>query len=215
MGLNVADNTHTVSERVGSYSGTHELRRRYIEMAIEYLKSQKEPEKSYAPKKRKLDDESQPNNVATPDTECKEDEGEENGEDEEEEEDDEDGEYNSVEESAARAIKLLQSWITFQNIRISLFPTPINYESISENVTEDMVRWKLAGLLHFVNCSDCEGAWTYGQCIDILDFFNAMIAFKKKDTYDSEREKWEFDHMVALRDVYQYAIDNKGYVIRC
>ena len=71
----------------------------------------------------------------------------------------------------------------------------------------------MVGLMHFVNCSDCEGAWTYGQCIDILDFFNVMIDFKNNQ--GSEKEEWDFTHMKELRDIYKYAVEHKGYVIRC
>jgi hypothetical protein len=196
MGLDIADNTNKVSEKVGSYSRVHELRRYYIELAIEYLKSQKNPVKSSLPKNENNSNDSQPK-------------------DDEDDEDDGNEDYDSVEMSTARVIKILQHWITFPFIHFSLLPQTVNYRNISGDVTEDMIRWRMTGLMHFVNCSDSDGAWTYGQCIDILDFFNAIIDFKKGDTRDSEQEKWNFDHMIALRDVYTYAVENKGYVIRC
>ena len=216
MGLDIADNTRAVSKRVGSYSGVHRLRRYYIELAIEYLKSQTNSIENLTPKKKKRLQDSFTQGVKTENTtKCKEkekDSDETKGYDSEDDCEDENEEYNSVESSTARTINILQNWIQFPSTHISLSQS-VNYRNISGDVTEDMVRWKLAGLLHFVDCSDCEGAWTYGQCIDILDFFNVMIDFKSSQGL--EDKNWDFKHMKELRDIYKYAVEHKGYVIRC
>ena len=213
MGLDIADNTRAVNKRVGSYSGVHRLRRYYIELAIEYLKSQTNSIENLTPKKEKRLQDSFTQDVKTENTTmCKEKEKEKDS-DETKGYDSEDEEYNSVELSTARAINILQNWIQFPSTHISLLSQSVNYRNISGDVTEDMIRWKMVGLMHFVNCSDCEGAWTYGQCIDILDFFNVMIDFKNNQ--GSEKEEWDFTHMKELRDIYKYAVEHKGYVIRC
>ena len=181
MGLDIADNTFSISERVGSYSGVHLLRRNYIEMTLNYLKSQTDPSHNPSLTQRKSsesDDREKENNS------------------------DDDDEINSVEMSAKRVICILHGWITVSGV---------NYKNMGGHLTEDMVKWKLAGLMHFVNCSDCEGVWSNGQCLDILEFFNMMIEFRKMKKLNEE----ETNHMEALRDVYKYAVDHKGFVVRC
>jgi hypothetical protein len=226
MGLDIADNTHTIQERVGSYSGVHILRAKYIKLAIAYLESQ---HITLSPKRKASSELSDPQdklpksdthveNTPTKQEDTKEpteDEDENESEEDEENDSDEDKEDDS-EESRLRLIQILKSWITFRGTNThDILDNPVNYKWISGDISNEIHRWKMAGLVHFVNCSDCEGVWTLGQCMDILEFYQHIIPFKESHTVDPKNDKFDLEHLKALANVFEYAINNKGYVIRC
>lgn len=230
MGLDIADNTHAVSERVGSYSGTHSLRARYIELAIAYLESvaddtddtQDNPKRktvtdlsSSTPKSSKSGDGGPDDDGGEKDGDGDDDGGPDNdgddGGDDEEEKETPEGRLSSLND----IIKTLTSWVECPQLRMDPFATPVNYRSISGDVSTAMHRWKMTGLMHFVNCSDCEGVWTHGQCIDIHEFFQVVIPFKKAIHNSKDTENvYALEHMGTLDSVFEYAVKNNGWVIR-
>lgn len=227
MGLDIADNTHAVSERVGSYSGTHSLRARYIELAIAYLQSEKKKvqdklrleeektkDKDNSSSKRKAET----SESACPNSKSAKTDGDEEEDCEEEchgSGDDEEECLEGTVESIDRLIKTLTSWVEFPQNNMDIFATSVNYRAISGDVSDSMHQWNMTGLLHFVNCSDCEEVWSYGQCLDIHEFFQVVIPFKKA-THDSTTEDvFALEHMEILDGVFEYAVKNNGWVIRC
>ena len=192
MGLSIVDHTNTVSAQVGAYSSVHSLRSSYILWAIEYLKKQI-PENPSQPHSPQVTSDAVDSLATLADVK---------------DESDSEDETLVIIESAHDLIRHLEGWLTY---------SCINYDHIHGNVTEDMVRWNMTGLMHFVNCSDCEGSWSYGQCVDIVDFYNILIPFKEQhltSTSDTS-DKWHVEHMKALRDVFVFAVERRGHVIRC
>lgn len=187
MGLDICDDTHYKYARVGSYSGVQWSRKRLIELTIEYLNIKLQEFKKKSTQEEK-----------TITTDKKNGDMQENC-DLEDDCDIEDLEY---------LIQLLQTWIVPDAGGPIIF-TVINYHKIRGNITESMVKWNITGLVHFVNCSDCRGAWSFGQVCDIVQFFDMMIQFAKSKNY-----KDDYDFMEDLNNVFNYAKINRGYVIR-
>jgi hypothetical protein len=224
MGLDIADNTRSLYERVGSYSGVQWLRKCLIELTIEYLKYQLDVlkrnrmQKMDSPEKEKETVEKEKETVEKEKETVEKDEqdidvdgaGEvEEETDEFEEEADEYDQDVAIEEDVKRLIQLLETWVVpFPGGAI--FLQVVRYDRIRGNITEEMVKFNVAGLVHFVNCSDCDGAWSFGQVCDIVEFFNTLIQFASdKKEHDNMRER-----MTSLNSVFMYAKENNGYVIR-
>lgn len=97
-----------------------------------------------------------------------------------------------MEESLDELIAVLQNWYDADTW-------------IPGDITQDIHRWHMTGLLHFINCYDDSGVWSLGQCMDIVDFFGAII--RSNVTSDNTL-------LSNLKHVFQYAVDHNGYVSR-
>ena len=124
-------------------------------------------------------------------------------EDTDDKNEDEEEDYDGV---VKDTIKTLESWIAQSTRETLLESDNIDYRKIPSDTDEGLCHCKLAGVQHFVNSSDCDGVWSHGECCDILQMLETLW-----DTIDADSK----EHWQNLRRVFQTAVDNKGYVIKC
>lgn len=111
-----------------------------------------------------------------------------------------------------KVFDILQSWVNFATIdKVNVIG--INHDNISVTAPTIMVQLKLVGLMHFVNHSDEAGAWSHGQCMDIVEFFDQLIEFESH--HKTKTILKDLTQMNKIRDLFHYAALNDGYVLCC
>jgi hypothetical protein len=202
MGLDICDNLNEKHTRVGSYSYVHVLRYKMIGWAIVYLKkklistelSQKQKQQYNLQKWQVTKRQHMKTDGAVV-------EDVETAEIDEESVDDE-GDDTRLTPSIVRArilscIHMLETWIVGNSVQ---------YNRISDTIDPKLCFLGLSGLYHFVNSSDCEGCWSNGQCYDIVHMFDNIILLVP----DIDRKE-----LCNLKEVFDCAVKNDGYVIKC
>lgn len=88
---------------------------------------------------------------------------------------------------------------------------PINYDMWNGKQNFDlnyyMNEFGILGLKHFVNHSDCEGYFSYGECIDIMNLLSRV--FDKKFVTD-ETDYGTFEDLIEL---LKTTIEQKSYIL--
>jgi hypothetical protein len=90
---------------------------------------------------------------------------------------------------------------------------PINYSVWNEKKDFDLVYYMnefgILGLKHFVNHSDCEGYFSYGECIDIMNLFSRISLCKDKCISEKDENVF-FEELV---DLFKTSVDHKTYIV--
>ena len=110
-------------------------------------------------------------------------------------------------------IHTLNQWITPSKINM------INYDYISSHgLPEKLCKINLSGLYYLVNCSDCDGIWSYGQCIEIKILIDTVFDYLCNDEYTDhtvvDDDEGDINDYESLNNVFETAINNRGYVIK-
>jgi len=88
---------------------------------------------------------------------------------------------------------------------------PINYDMWIEKQNFDlnyyMNEFGILGLKHFVNHSDCEGYFSYGECIDIMNLFSRVF---DKEFLTDEYDCIFFEDLIEL---LKTTIAQKSYIL--
>jgi hypothetical protein len=91
---------------------------------------------------------------------------------------------------------------------------PINYSVWSQKKDFDldyyMNEFGILGLKHFVNHSDCEGYFSHGECIDIMNLFSRIFVFKDKFINNGDDENVFFEDLI---DLFKTCVDHKTYLV--
>ena len=84
----------------------------------------------------------------------------------------------------------------------------IKYNSIPPLCPDTLIQFGLSGVYWFVNHSDCDGAWSFGQCADIVMFFYQIFdgSIHVGDKYYKEKDIKEM-----LR-IFEDAVERHSYV---
>lgn len=186
MGVDIKCNK--VSTRC-SYSYVHVFRKMLIESTIQFLKSISlknhfEAPESYMPYYCRYDREPRLDNDY-----------------EEYEQDYEDDKKKTIEYLGA----LCESPGSFSSITYRLLKDPQPYFRSYNQVEERFHRFGIFGLLTFVDHSDCEGYFSPGQSLDILNLFMRIEPYVKKDTDD-------FIMYEDFKEIFKTSVDTKSHV---
>jgi hypothetical protein len=84
----------------------------------------------------------------------------------------------------------------------------INYEPL-KHTTYALYFFGLGGLKDFVYHSDCDGYYTPGQCVNILEFYSKIFVYLR------EMFPEEYEDVEKMMDVIRESYETKSYVIFC
>jgi hypothetical protein len=93
----------------------------------------------------------------------------------------------------------------FSSLTYRLISDPQPYFRSYIQVEERFHRFGIFGLLTFVDHSDCEGYFSPGQSLDILNLFMRIEPFIKKDTD-------EYMMYEDFLEIFKTSVDTKSYV---
>lgn len=210
MGLDIADDTHTVCERVGSYSHVQKWRAKLIEATLVYLRERQKT--TCAEMTNRIDEWAAPSKKrkqrpAEPSPDWVEAQWAQHELRWTEEDHRALGRLSSLGET----IDTLITWTKFTPEDAQQRPPwsdgLVNYRRISQYPPDGLVAFGATGLLWLVLHSDCDGVYSNGQCHDILNWLNKVVPHLP--TQDDR------EHMSAIRDVFKYAVEHNGYCVNC
>lgn len=100
---------------------------------------------------------------------------------------------------------LCESPELFSSISYRLLSDPQPYFRCHSDAIRKLHEFGINGLMIFVNHSDCEGYFSPGQSLDILNLFMRIETFINKDTD-------EFMMYEEFLEIFKTSVDTKSYV---